>query len=37
MIWLIDDNLLTALSISSHIHHTRALAWFQQMPRRFAT
>ncbi len=37
MIWLLDGNVLTALSISSHIHHARALAWFQQMPRRFAT
>lgn len=37
MIWLLDGNVLTALSISSHVHHARALAWFQQMPRRFAT
>ena len=37
MIWLLDGNVLTALSISSHIHHARALAWFQQMPRRFST
>lgn len=37
MTWLLDGNVLTALSISSHMHHARALAWFQRMPRRFAT
>jgi toxin-antitoxin system PIN domain toxin len=37
MIWLLDGNLLTALAISSHVHHARALAWFYAQPRRFAT
>jgi toxin-antitoxin system PIN domain toxin len=37
MVWLLDGNALTALAIDSHIHHTRALAWFYEMPRRFAT
>lgn len=37
MTWLLDGNVLTALSISSHMHHARALTWFQQMSRRFAT
>lgn len=37
MIWLLDGNLLTALAISSHVHHDRALLWFYAEPRRFAT
>jgi toxin-antitoxin system PIN domain toxin len=37
MVWLLDGNLLTALAISSHVHHDRALAWFYARPRRFAT
>jgi predicted nucleic acid-binding protein len=37
MIWLLDGNLLTALVISSHEHHDRAMAWFYAQPRRFAT
>jgi uncharacterized protein len=37
MIWLLDGNLLTALVISSHEHHVRAMSWFYALPRRFAT
>lgn len=37
MTWLLDGNVLTALCIESHQHHARALAWFQQVPRGFAT
>lgn len=37
MVWLLDGNLLTALALSSHTHHQRALAWFYEQPRRFAT
>lgn len=37
MVWLLDGNLLTALAISSHVHHVRALDWFYSQPRRFAT
>jgi uncharacterized protein len=37
MTWLLDGHVLTALTISSHVHHARALKWFQQMPRHFAT
>lgn len=37
MVWLLDGNLLTALAISSHVHHARAVAWFYAQPRRFAT
>ena len=37
MTWLLDGNLLTALVISSHEHHDRAMAWFYAQPRRFAT
>jgi len=37
MVWLLDGNLLTALAISSHVHHLRAVAWFYAQPRRFET
>jgi uncharacterized protein len=37
MTWLLDGNVLTALAIDSHVHHARALAWFYEKPRPFAT
>jgi hypothetical protein len=32
--WLLDVNLLIALTHASHIHHTEAHAWFAAVPRR---
>lgn len=37
MIWLLDGNVLTALTISSHVMHERAVAWFYAKSRGFAT
>ena len=37
MTWLLDGNLLVALAIDSHIHHERALRWFDSMSEPFAT
>lgn len=38
MTWLLDGNLLVALSIDTHIHHERAHRWFRASgPDRFAT
>ncbi len=37
MVWLLDGNVLTALAISSHVHHDRAMTWFYAQPRGFAT
>ena len=37
-VWLLDANLLIALTHSAHIHHTEAHAWFAAHPkRRWAT
>lgn len=37
-VWLLDANLLIALTHSAHIHHTEAHAWFGAHPkRRWAT
>ncbi len=37
MVWLLDGNVLTALTIDTHVHHARAIAWFYAIPRDFAT
>lgn len=37
MVWLLDGNVLTALSIDTHVHHARALRWFYSIERNFAT
>ena len=37
MTWLLDGNLLVALTIDSHVHHERARAWFNSMVDPFAT
>lgn len=37
MVWLLDGNVLTALTIRSHVHHQQALKWFYSEPRDFAT
>ena len=37
MTWLLDGNLLVALAIDSHVHHERALRWFDSMSEPFAT
>jgi uncharacterized protein len=37
-VWLLDANLLIALTHSAHVHHHEAHAWFEdQRDRRFAT
>ena len=36
MTWLLDRNVLAALSIDSHEHHQRAIAWFSGV-KKFAT
>lgn len=37
MSWLLDGNVLVALTIDSHVHHRAARRWFFAEPRRFAT
>lgn len=37
MIWLLDGNVLVALTIRTHIHHAAAHAWLGRPARRFAT
>lgn len=37
MTWLLDRNLLVALAIDSHVHHTRARRWFDAMTEPFST
>jgi len=37
-VWLLDANLLIALTHAAHVHHTEAHAWFDRVPqRRWAT
>jgi uncharacterized protein len=38
-VWLLDGNLLVALSLDTHVHHERAHRWFAQLgpEDRFAT
>ena len=37
-VWLLDANLLIALTQAAHVHHTEAHAWFEARPkRRWAT
>jgi uncharacterized protein len=37
-VWLLDANLLIALTHSAHVHHLEAHAWFAELPdRQFAT
>ncbi|HEY9239902.1 MAG TPA: TA system VapC family ribonuclease toxin [Burkholderiaceae bacterium] len=33
-VWLLDANLLIALTHSAHVHHTEAHTWFAAQPRR---
>lgn len=35
--WLLDGNVLTALSLAEHAHHDRALRWFDSQSIPFAT
>lgn len=37
MTWLLDGNVLVALTIDSHVHHDRARRWFDSMGDPFAT
>lgn len=37
MIWLLDGNVLVALTLRTHLHHQPAHAWLRAQPRRFAT
>ena len=37
MIFLLDGNVLVALSLRSHLHHHAAHAWFRAKKREFAT
>lgn len=37
MIWLLDGNVLVALTLSTHVHHHAAHAWFRAKKRKFAT
>ncbi|MCC6332928.1 MAG: PIN domain-containing protein [Myxococcales bacterium] len=37
MIWLLDGNVLVALTLSTHLHHRAAHAWFRAKKRAFAT
>ncbi|GMU63669.1 MAG: ribonuclease VapC [Myxococcaceae bacterium] len=37
MIWLLDGNVLVALTLSTHLHHRAAHAWFRAKKRGFAT
>lgn len=36
MTWLLDGNVLVALTIDSHVHHERARRWFDAMSEPFA-
>ena len=37
-VWLLDANLLIALTHAAHVHHAEAHAWFDAVPkRRWAT
>ena len=33
-VWLLDANVLIALTQAAHVHHTEAHRWFGQLPRR---
>ena len=35
--WLLDGNVLAALALAGHVHHARALRWFDAHETRFAT
>jgi toxin-antitoxin system PIN domain toxin len=35
--WLLDGNVLVALTLSTHLHHRAAHAWFHEKKRKFAT
>lgn len=37
MTWLLDGNVLVALTIDSHVHHSTTMRWFRARRRRFAT
>ncbi|MCC6622431.1 MAG: PIN domain-containing protein [Deltaproteobacteria bacterium] len=37
MTWLLDGNVLVALTVDSHLHHDTATRWFHARRRRFAT
>lgn len=37
MTWLLDGNVLVALTLSTHLHHHAAHAWFREKKRKFAT
>lgn len=33
-VWLLDSNLLIAMTHEHHVHHPEAIAWFDAVPRR---
>jgi len=35
--WLLDGNVLAALALAEHVHHDRALNWFDTQNQPFAT
>lgn len=37
MTWLLDGNVLVALTIDSHVYHKRARQWFDSLSDQFAT
>lgn len=37
MTWLLDGNVLVALTIDTHLHHAEVSAWFRAKRRQFAT
>jgi len=37
MTWLLDGNVLVAMTIDSHLHHSRARAWWKARRRAIAT
>jgi uncharacterized protein len=37
MIWLLDGNVLVALTIRTHVHHASAHRWMAKSAKRFAT
>lgn len=35
--WLLDGNVLVAIAVASHLHHARAIRWFDHLDSPFAT
>lgn len=36
-VWLLDANVLIALTTTDHVHHRRATRWYENSVKRFAT